>query len=230
MTHGNDKKRRELEVFDDFVRLSRLSVVPGSIENRDPPAPDIYCEITGEGPMAFELTEFADSGLIGEIARVCKHPEKSGNGVWTADTASILGHIFRKFTKIYESSCPIDLICYEKGRDACMSDIGSVIQQMREYLRYLQQHGQFHPDIEKEPGPEFYLRDGQEWMRFWMDPLTEYDGPATDAHRKEYHKEYKIFKADKRPSQTIHTPNKNQFRHAWFMSVVEGEECCERIV
>lgn len=229
MTHGNDKKRRELEVFDDFVRLSRLSVVPGSIENRDPPAPDIYCEITGKGPMAFELTEFADPGLIGEIERVCKHPEKPGI-VWTADTTSILGHIFRKFTRKYESSCPIDLVCYGKGRNVLVSDIRSVIQQMREYLRYLQRYGQFHPDIEKEPRPEFYLRDGEEWVRFWMDRYTEHVGLATDAHRKEYHKEYKRFKAGKRPSQTIHTLNKNQFRHVWFMSVVEGGECCERIV
>ncbi len=228
MTHDNDKKRRELAVFQEFAQRSGLSVVSGSIENRNPPEPDVLCEIEGEGPMAFELAEFADEGLAREVDRLSKRPEDAaGNFIWAGGVMHILGN---KFTKHYESPYPIDLIGYTDGRTPLPPDV--LIPQMREYLEYIQQYGQFHPDIEKEPRPEFYLgADQTERMRFRMDPQTEFDGPATDAHKKEYYNEYKMFKAGKQPPpQITRALNKNQFQGVWFMSIREGEECCERIV
>ena len=225
MTHDNNKARRELAVFHDFTQLSGLSVVSGSIENRKPPEPDIYCEIKGEGPMAFELVEFVDEGLAKEIAHVCKHPEDSGKkAIRMGGYMPIFGD---KFTKDYKSSYPIDLICYA-GAGGGLPDV--LISQMREYLEYIQQHGQLHPDIKRKPRPEFYLGDDQEErMRFRMDRLTELDDPATDSLKKRYQKEYRMFKSGQRPSQTTRTPNKNQFRGVWFMSLQEGEKCCKRI-
>ena len=78
MSHSDDKASRELRVFHDFAHRCGLSIVPGSIENREPPQPDIYCEIEGEGPMAFELTEFVADSFAKEIDYVSKHPEDSG--------------------------------------------------------------------------------------------------------------------------------------------------------
>ena len=227
MTSADDKKKRELAAFHKFIQLSGLSVILDSIENGDPDKhePDILCEIEGEGPMAFELTEFA--GIAKEIDRLLKCQEDAvGNFIWAGEVMHILGN---KFTKRYERSRPIDLICYTDGRIFLPPDV--LIPQMHGYLEHIQQHGQFLPGFDKNPRPEFYLRDGQEWMRFEMDHSATYDGLATDAHKEEYDKEYKMFKAGKRPSAPpTRAPNKNQFRAVWFMSVVPGEEYCEQIV
>ena len=54
----------ELRVFKSFAQVSGLPVNFGSIENRDPPEPDIYCEISEVGPVAFELLEMLDQDRI----------------------------------------------------------------------------------------------------------------------------------------------------------------------
>ena len=116
MSHSNDKARRERAVFRDFAQRCGLSIVSGSIENREPPQPDIYCEIEGEGPMAFELAEFADESFAKEIAHVSKHPEDSGKGYPRAgeEVMDILADKLNN--KTYDRSSPIDLICYTAGR------------------------------------------------------------------------------------------------------------------
>ncbi len=229
MTQADDKARDELMVFHKFIQLSGLSVILDSIENGNPDEhePDILCEIEGEGPMAFELTEFADESIAEEIDRLLKCQEDAvGNFIWAGEVMHILGN---KFTKRYERSRPIDLICYTDGRIFLPPDV--LIPQMRGYLEHIQQHGQFLPGFDKNSRPEFYLRDGQEWIRFEIDPSTTYDGLATDAHKEEYNEEYKMFKAGKRPKQEKRKPpKKNQFRGVWFMSIGKGEECCKRIV
>ena len=130
MTHANDKKRRELAVFHEFAQRCGLSVVSGSIENRDPPEPDICCKIEGEGPVAFELVELVDRSIAEERAHVLKHPEDSGKkGLWAGEVMPILAG---KFAKHYEISCPIDLICYTDGRTVLPPDV--LISQMRDHL------------------------------------------------------------------------------------------------
>ena len=132
MSHANDKARRELEVFHEFAHRCGLSIVSGSIENREPPQPDIYCEIEGEGPMAFELAEFADEDLAKEIAHVPKHPEDSGkNCIRPGEVMPILADKLNN--KHYESSCPIDLICYTAGRTILPPNV--LVPQMYTYIR-----------------------------------------------------------------------------------------------
>ena len=139
MPHDNDKKRRELAVFQEFAQRSGLSVVPGSIENRNPPEPDILCEIEGEGPMAFELAEFVDEGIAKESAHVLKHPENSGKkGIWAGEVMHILEN---KFSKHYESPYPIDLICYTDGRTLLPPDV--LIPQMGRQIKDNPNTGQF---------------------------------------------------------------------------------------
>jgi hypothetical protein len=50
-------------VFDRFAGAAQLRVIPGTVENRQPPEPDIYCEIEGLGLVGFELVEIIDSDL-----------------------------------------------------------------------------------------------------------------------------------------------------------------------
>jgi hypothetical protein len=53
----------ERAIFSDFVLGSGLRAQLSSIENREPPEPDIRCEIVDEGPIAFELAEVVNEAL-----------------------------------------------------------------------------------------------------------------------------------------------------------------------
>ena len=154
MSHSNDndKARRELEVFHEFAHRCGLSIVSGSIENREPPQPDIYCEIEGEGPMAFELAEFADERIAKESAHVRKHPEDSGKKyIRAGEVMPILAH---KFARNYDSSCPIDLICYIAGRIFLPPNV--LVPQMCTYIKE-------HPDTGPFRGVWFLsVQEGEE--------------------------------------------------------------------
>jgi hypothetical protein len=51
-----DKERHERDVFSGFVAASALPIDPVTVENRQPPEPDIRCMTPG-GPCGFELSE-----------------------------------------------------------------------------------------------------------------------------------------------------------------------------
>jgi hypothetical protein len=57
------KKRHELSVFRRFAKVSALPIIPESIEQPPEPEPDILCEISGEGRVAFELTRIDDEAF-----------------------------------------------------------------------------------------------------------------------------------------------------------------------
>jgi len=57
--HGGREKR----IFGQFADACHLGIRPDSIEKRDPPEPDILCEIEEEGPAAFEMVEIIDKDL-----------------------------------------------------------------------------------------------------------------------------------------------------------------------
>lgn len=62
-----DQKLFEREVFDSFVTVAPFKVVSGSVENRDPPEPDIVCEIEEYGRVGFELTELIDQNFMARL-------------------------------------------------------------------------------------------------------------------------------------------------------------------
>lgn len=64
----NEKDLTERTVFSEFAQVSPLGIRLSSIEKRQPPEPDILCEIAGEGPVAFELTESVDSEFMRQMA------------------------------------------------------------------------------------------------------------------------------------------------------------------
>jgi len=57
-----DKTKIELSVFAEFCDAADLPLLRGAAEKRDPPEPDLLCEIDSER-VAFELVEIADEAL-----------------------------------------------------------------------------------------------------------------------------------------------------------------------
>jgi hypothetical protein len=61
---SNDQKKevKELRTFIGFCRAAGSDVDPRTIENRKPPEPDIYCELSGHGQF-YELGELTDERI-----------------------------------------------------------------------------------------------------------------------------------------------------------------------
>jgi hypothetical protein len=61
---GESKAECERRVFsafaDDIAEYFGVTVATGTITSREPPEPDIRCEVVGRGPVAFELVEILD--------------------------------------------------------------------------------------------------------------------------------------------------------------------------
>jgi hypothetical protein len=53
------QNENEIHAFQVFVAQARLSVVPESIQKRDPPEPDILCRLENGDQLAFELVEIS---------------------------------------------------------------------------------------------------------------------------------------------------------------------------
>ena len=65
--------QKELKIFVAFAEVAKLPIIPNTIQKREPPEPDISCELEHEGTVAFELVEVIDSALaadVGEQIRV----------------------------------------------------------------------------------------------------------------------------------------------------------------
>lgn len=54
---------REKRIFSQFAEVCPLPIQSDSIVKRNPPEPDILCQVEGEGTVAFEMVEIIDSGL-----------------------------------------------------------------------------------------------------------------------------------------------------------------------
>lgn len=62
----------ELEVFREFAGVVDLPIDSSSIAHRDPPEPDVICEIRGEGVVGFELTELIDAQFMSRLDLMAK--------------------------------------------------------------------------------------------------------------------------------------------------------------
>ena len=78
----SDKSTEERGIFERFAEAAKLEVVPGSIEQPDPP--DIVCNIVGLGRVGFELTAVDDAK---ELARMALNGRTSA--LWTRELASL---------------------------------------------------------------------------------------------------------------------------------------------
>lgn len=61
---GEGKAERERRIFsafaDDAEQYFGFAVLPSTIASREPPEPDILCQVAGHGPVAFELVEILE--------------------------------------------------------------------------------------------------------------------------------------------------------------------------
>jgi hypothetical protein len=128
MTSETQKAQRELEFFRKFVEISKLPINIASVEKRLPPEPDLLCQVSsGEGQVAFELVELCDSNLASAIA----NPDPSGaQYIRTTDPSAAI--LRRKLRRMYETSHPIELLCYTNGRIITPPDM--IVLNLKLYL------------------------------------------------------------------------------------------------
>ena len=113
------KAKREREIFRIFLKSVGCPHDDALIESRSPPEPDI-CYRGRTEIVAFELVEICDSDLTKAIAVKLKQ----GGGVvsmFTSDPTPDL--INQKLRKQYETSHPVELLCYNAGRTISPDDL-----------------------------------------------------------------------------------------------------------
>ncbi len=89
-----DQAEREREIFEAFAEIAPFTVLPCSIESRNPPEPDILCQIENYGQVAFELTELIDEAYMAHIALVFDTKQYL-NSYWQSELNAADSTLFR---------------------------------------------------------------------------------------------------------------------------------------
>jgi len=109
MSNDAAKAAAERSTFMEFAAVAGLPVLPGTVESRLPPEPDIVCEIEGRGRIAFELVTLFDEHLAKTLAQAARG--KATAGTWFGDPS--LETVRVKCTKKnYETPNPIELVAW----------------------------------------------------------------------------------------------------------------------
>src|SRR3989442_12299799 len=88
--------------------VAGLQVVPGSVESRPSPEPDILCELADRGRITFELVNLADEDLTRTIAQTIRG---EAHGVWFGDpTLDLIRE--KVLRKTYETVHAMELLAY----------------------------------------------------------------------------------------------------------------------
>ncbi len=128
MRTEQSKGTSEIIIFSAFVNGANLPYDLGTVEKRVPPKPDILCQHQTDGLVAFELVEICDAKLAQFNATV-----KEG-GTYYIRTADPSAQIIRKkLRRKYETTYPIELLCYTAGRVVTPANV--IIPTIRPYLR-----------------------------------------------------------------------------------------------
>jgi len=118
-----EKAERERCVFQKFIRISKLPIVPESPESRPPPEPDILCMDAKEGYIAFELVEICEEGLARKLSVIDK---EDFGFVRSQDPSRSV--IRKKLRKRYPTGYPVELLCYVDRSLSADSQIRATIQ------------------------------------------------------------------------------------------------------
>ena len=144
-----EKGLKELEIFNHFASLSGLRIVPDTVKKREPPKPDVFCEVEGFGgareKVGFELTELRSEDLSEidgrqekyirkfkeweEGGRVGKAPqlemrEKHTKAFWVDEQNDVVKRLLtEKFKNPYEGEYPKELIVYYTGNSILPVDV-----------------------------------------------------------------------------------------------------------
>jgi hypothetical protein len=112
MTSEKEKGDHEIAIFREFIDKGSLPIDPLSVAKRRPPEPDILCLHADEGPLAFELVELCDSTLASAADKTAR-----AGGFLVLCTEDPSRHIIlKKLQRRYQTSHPIELLCYTNGR------------------------------------------------------------------------------------------------------------------
>ena len=116
MANRLEQTALELKVFAEFRERSGLRIAPASVAKRDPPEPDIFCEIEGRGGVAFELTALHDRKSAKIMSDLAKEDVPDECPYWSFDSREAIRHVCRKKRKkTYGTPHPIELILYAEG-------------------------------------------------------------------------------------------------------------------
>ena len=102
------KKQIELKVFKEFVKYSKLPVDLETIEQPEPPAPDISCFIESGGYVAFELTQISDQNAKRNVAKLLETGDERYTYNRLGDPTREL--LKKKLRKRYVTEYPIELL------------------------------------------------------------------------------------------------------------------------
>mgnify|MGYP000371467145 CR=1 FL=1 len=146
MTSKVDKEKFELEYFEKFAKVCPLQICPSSIQNCQPPQPDIACESKVIGKMFFELVELTDpvfnSSIISEweLRQLLEHeaqkrPEFSGK--YRNACISVL---FKANVKKSKKFIPkiVDLLlseCISENFEGEVLDLGNLSSKGKDFLK-----------------------------------------------------------------------------------------------
>jgi hypothetical protein len=164
---------KELKVFAAFAEVAKLRIIPNTIQKRDPPEPDISCELEGEGPVAFELVEVIDSRLaadVGERIRVQESLRRAsrdpGAGLESFGDALIFVRFHRNAGVVTRESSIAALFGFLKELPLGFAgdvDVPTAARLWRSVKALRVTRGNF------PPGPHFQVEAGR-WLK---DPIVE---------------------------------------------------------
>lgn len=113
-----DKGEIEKAIFEEFAGCGRLQIIPGSVQKREPPEPDILCTLISGERVAFELAEACAPEFA--AART-----KSTNGeplvCWGEDVSDET--LLKKLSKTYSTVYETELLLYTNGLTALTDDV-----------------------------------------------------------------------------------------------------------
>jgi hypothetical protein len=101
------KRAHERWTFEAFCAAANLPLVPGSIEQPEPPAPDLVAEFAGAGRIAFELVRLNDPDQLIRLRLMHRMP----------------GFLDRQFAALPADGCTRDYL----GMSACACREGAAL-------------------------------------------------------------------------------------------------------
>lgn len=89
-----DQAEHEREIFKEFAEVAPFTVLPGTIQSRNPPEPDILCQIEHHGEVGFELTELIDQDYMARLGLMFKTKQYLNN-YWQKELDTSGSDLFR---------------------------------------------------------------------------------------------------------------------------------------
>jgi hypothetical protein len=152
LSQDQQKLYREWLTFRDFARVAPLDIDPRTVQNCEPPQPDITCQISRQRHY-FELGEVTDE----TVARRAGIAAKQGDDIFGGSVSqlSALWWVFgQKCSKKYVTSgCPLHLLLhYSVGHQ-----FPNAVQLQEEVAR---RHQGIVNELQKSPFASLWLYDG----------------------------------------------------------------------